>query len=285
MLQKSFQCFEPWIRLDSDLYDITHHTLSSGSFPMHSHDNCVEIIFIIQGKAIHIINNNHNPISRGDVFFISPGELHGFSECSDLELYNISCSIEILRIFEIDVTFWYNLKQHLNHKCTRHSWQLNALEQYNARKLLENIYDEYQKKDVLSRKLKIHSFFILLLAIIAQAGEHQEHFAIDTSHWEQHVEIFLRKHFQEKISVKKLAKMFHHSESQLFRKFRNHYGFSPMEYLQNIRLEHASYLLNETSLSISEIAYQSGFSDCCYFSNCFRKKYGVSPKKYKAKIY
>ena len=57
-------------------------------------------------------------------------------------------------------------------------------------------------------------------------------------------------------------------------------GFS--EYLTLVRLKNAEELLkSDMSLSVTEIAYASGFNDSNYFSEKFKSYYGVSPKKYR----
>lgn len=49
----------------------------------------------------------------------------------------------------------------------------------------------------------------------------------------------------------------------------------------NHRLEQAMNLFSNKSLNISEIAYSVGFNDPKYFSRCFKRKYGLTPKEYR----
>jgi len=55
------------------------------------------------------------------------------------------------------------------------------------------------------------------------------------------------------------------------------------EYLRNIRLKYAVSLLNHGIESVKNIAFLSGFSDPLYFSNVFKKAFGMSPKDYRKK--
>lgn len=59
-------------------------------------------------------------------------------------------------------------------------------------------------------------------------------------------------------------------------------GISISDYIQNIRLEKAKVLLNETTLTISEVAYATGFSSPSYFSTSFKNKYSKTPKAYRS---
>ena len=63
--------------------------------------------------------------------------------------------------------------------------------------------------------------------------------------------------------------------------FHQRTGFSPLEYLTRLRLNHASQLMAETALSIAEIARAVGYEDPLYFSRLFRRKMGVSPTEFR----
>ena len=71
------------------------------------------------------------------------------------------------------------------------------------------------------------------------------------------------------------------SRSSLKRAFLQVIGVGPMHYLQRLRLEHATRLLSLTDKSVSEVAFASGFNDSNYFSDKFKKTYGISPSRMK----
>lgn len=67
-----------------------------------------------------------------------------------------------------------------------------------------------------------------------------------------------------------------------FRKtFKKRVGVSPNQYHLNLRLNRATHLLTSTTLTISEVAYQTGFDSLFHFSKLFKKKIGESPKLYR----
>lgn len=82
-------------------------------------------------------------------------------------------------------------------------------------------------------------------------------------------------------SVENLAENLNISRVQLYRKVKAIMGISISDYIGNIRLEKAKSMLENTSLTISEIAYTSGFSSPNYFSTTFKNKYGMSPISYR----
>lgn len=83
-------------------------------------------------------------------------------------------------------------------------------------------------------------------------------------------------------SVEQLAEELNISRIQLYRKMKAISGISISDYIQNIRLEKAKVLLNETALTISEVAYATGFSSPSYFSTSFKNKYSKTPKAYRS---
>ncbi|HET7899170.1 MAG TPA: ATP-binding protein, partial [Flavisolibacter sp.] len=73
------------------------------------------------------------------------------------------------------------------------------------------------------------------------------------------------------------------SRVQLYRKVKALMNVNVNDYILNIRLQKAKYLLQHEELSISEIAYKVGFSSPAYFSTVFKSKFGVTPKAFKGK--
>lgn len=73
------------------------------------------------------------------------------------------------------------------------------------------------------------------------------------------------------------------SRVHLHRKLKSILNVSTSEFIRNIRLRKAAILLLEGNNNISEVCYLTGFSSPAYFSTCFTKFYGLSPREYVAK--
>lgn len=82
------------------------------------------------------------------------------------------------------------------------------------------------------------------------------------------------------LSVETLSRQIGVSRSQLQRKFKQLTNQNPSDYLKTARLRYAASLLVTKNLSISEVAYEAGFSSLSHFSNSFRDFYGMSPSRY-----
>ncbi len=78
-----------------------------------------------------------------------------------------------------------------------------------------------------------------------------------------------------------IAKASGYSEGHLRRFFKQVNSVTPMQYLNNLRIENAKNLLLNTGLSVKEISEQCGFNSPFYFSTIFKAKLGRSPSRYR----
>jgi signal transduction histidine kinase/ligand-binding sensor domain-containing protein/DNA-binding response OmpR family regulator len=69
-----------------------------------------------------------------------------------------------------------------------------------------------------------------------------------------------------------------------YKKLKSLTGLSPVEFVRDMRLKRSRQLLDEGSLTVSEIGYLVGFNSLPYFSTCFKEKYKSSPSEYMKKI-
>ena len=82
---------------------------------------------------------------------------------------------------------------------------------------------------------------------------------------------------ESELSVEDLAADMNLSRVQLYRKVKSFTGSTPVELLRTARLKRGYQLLMTTDKSVSEIAYQVGFSAPSYFTKCFKEEYGQLP--------
>ena len=85
------------------------------------------------------------------------------------------------------------------------------------------------------------------------------------------------------LSVDDLAAAMNLSRVQLYRKVKAISGSSPIELLRTARLNRGYQLLIQTNKTVSEIAYEIGFTAPSYFTRCFKNEFGVSPSDLQTK--
>lgn len=95
------------------------------------------------------------------------------------------------------------------------------------------------------------------------------------------VKEYIREHYSEEIVLKSIAANFKFSPGYLGTLFKDNVGMSVLEYTNEIRLEAAAQLIQNTSLNMIDIMQQTGFINESNFYKLFKKKYGVTPKVYR----
>ncbi len=94
------------------------------------------------------------------------------------------------------------------------------------------------------------------------------------------VEYMLENYRDPDITVSEIAKRSFMSEVYFRKLFKLEFGTSPQKYIIDLRLRHAEKLMSTGYYSLSQVAYESGYTDYKYFSSEFKKRNGVSPSKY-----
>lgn len=94
---------------------------------------------------------------------------------------------------------------------------------------------------------------------------------------------YLKKHFQEDVSLDSVSHALSMSVSSVRRTLQRETGETFQQVLVALRMERASVLLKEKTLSINEVAFVCGFHDALYFRRAFKKRFGLTPSEYRAR--
>lgn len=92
---------------------------------------------------------------------------------------------------------------------------------------------------------------------------------------------YLTKNYAQEITNKKLGEMFGYHPNYLNQLFIQHTGKSLYKYLQDLRIMHAIHMLQDTDMSVSEVAVSAGFRDLPHFSRYFKQKTGYTPSDFR----
>ena len=92
---------------------------------------------------------------------------------------------------------------------------------------------------------------------------------------------YVQQNYSEKISVHMLSSAGGCCKTKCNELFRNYLNTTPLMYITDYRLQKSIHMLQNTSATISEIAYSCGFSSPSYYCETFHKHYGTTPNLYK----
>ncbi|MBT8183113.1 MAG: helix-turn-helix domain-containing protein [Eudoraea sp.] len=97
------------------------------------------------------------------------------------------------------------------------------------------------------------------------------------------VQIYMEENFEEKLSVKDLAKKFAISSRTFIRRFKKATLNTPLEYMQRVKVEVAKKSFESSTLNINQVMYNVGYNDQKAFRKTFKKYTGLSPLEYRTK--
>jgi len=92
---------------------------------------------------------------------------------------------------------------------------------------------------------------------------------------------FLKDNVGNRVGLASIAENVHLSVSHFSKLFKARTGYSPIEYLNHLKIQKACYLLQFSDKRVSVISYELGFDDQYYFSRLFKEHMGVSPSHYR----
>lgn len=94
----------------------------------------------------------------------------------------------------------------------------------------------------------------------------------------------IEANYHDTATIEELIKDIPSSRRNIVRRFKQITGITPIEYLQQTRIEAAKKLLERTAQQMTEVIFQSGYSDPKAFRKIFKKSVGMTPSQYREKF-
>ncbi len=254
----------------------------------HSH-NFWEIVFINGGHGMHCLEGQSFPVSIGDVFLLQGRQKHYFHELQNLKLINVLYDPELLELPESQLrklpgycAMFMLEPQHRRHHRFSSRLHLKRLDLASAIQIVDKIETACTEKEA---GWEVTAQTALQELIIYLSKSYISEDSPDATSLLRVADVIalLEKEYMNPWNLNDLVKTANMSKGNLIRIFKNATNQTPIEYLIEIRIQHAMELLRKTNLPITEIAYQVGFSDGNYFSRHFRDKTDSSPKEFREK--
>lgn len=95
---------------------------------------------------------------------------------------------------------------------------------------------------------------------------------------------YIESHYAERLGLESIAREENISVTHLSHVFRENFGITFQEYLNNIRFEKALQMITGSREGLLNISVESGFSDSKYMNKMFQKHFGCTPKEYRQKM-
>ena len=251
-------------------------------FPIHFHPE-YELNFIKNGKGVRrIVGDNIEEIDDIELVLVGPNLYHGW------ELYN--CQNKKIR--EITIQFHNDLLH-------------EGLLQRRIMKPVKDMFERSTHGILFSSKIshelcprikklsKIDGidYFLELISILHDLATSRNQTLL--SSYTANIESFensnkikviyeyVQDNFQNKISLSQAAELVNMSTVSFNRFIKKRTGKTFIDYINDVRIGFAARWLIEKDLSISEIAYKSGFNNIANFNRIFKKNKGCTPSKFR----
>ncbi|MDP4090210.1 MAG: AraC family transcriptional regulator [Bacillota bacterium] len=267
---------------DSGYYINVNLSENDVSFSPHWHRE-TEVILCLQGECCVNLNGTSYSINTGDILFISPGNLHSLSAPDHSERMILQFDYSLINNLKD-----FNLFSAVLQFITIISSKLDPDIHTDIYNLMLDIRSEYFGDNEFKNAVmyvKLLSIYILIAKKYTKATSHLK--KIPQNKYQDYMNKFsyifnyIEEHYAENLTLEQLAGLggfsrFHFS--RLFKKFTN---MSLTEYINCKRISKAEVLLLNPSLSITEVALQSGFNSLSSFNRVFRAHKNCSPKEFK----
>ena len=256
----------------------------------HDHD-FTEIVVVLEGSALSLVDDQQSPITKGDVLVIHPPSVHAYDNTATLSIVNLCYHPNELPLPQLDAYAMPDFEEFfpLGEPSNRGRnpaapvFHLNAHALQSISRLVERLTTTIQEKRPGYSFLGMALFMEIIAGLCQGERITPAKTAPETTFWLAGLLGYIRSHFQEELSVPELAHISHTSERTFFREFRTMTGYSPHEYQTKLRLQYAITRLSERRKPIEEIAREAGFCNGCHFSRHFKKAYGMTPLEYRRK--
>ena len=266
---------------EEDLFIVLNHPHAKFDYAAHFHSD-YEINMVINGKGKRIVGDCVAPFSDIDLVMVGPNIPHRWiseSDHDEAHVVTIQFHKETLEYPIINKKIFYPIKQLF----TDSSYGIE-FSQETSLALKDTILNLSHRQGVDSA---LEFFKILYHLSISEnqklllAANNERDFAIRESKSRRinKVIAYIQEHFQEEISLELVASSVGMSESAFSHFFKKRTNRSFIDFLNDIRIGNAAKMLYETSNTISEICYASGFNNVSNFNRLFKKKKGQTQSK------
>lgn len=239
------------------------------TYGTHIHFNS-EIVLVLEGSTVSTVNGIEEVAHEGDIIFIPPMMTHSTLSTEYSKLFICVLSNDFLT----DIVSMDELFNGYDRAVFTPSSELRAY----AWKKLIGLYDEIEISKCDNNLRTFKSCFHIILdefTHIAQPLENKR-----ASMLLSNIFLYIGEHFKEPITQASVSKALGYSSSHISHALRLFPNMNFASLLNSIRLEYAKKLLLERRLSITEIAYECGFSCERTFYRAFSKMVNMTPREY-----
>lgn len=274
---------------DVPLY-VYHQSLSKYVLYLHWH-NEVEIIYVEKGSLVFTVDTIPHIVSAGQCIIINSGQLHSATFVND------ELTIHHALLFDLNFlsssSFDYCQSTYINPLLNGQYRFLTEIDENTicGAKIIEEVKDAFSIFDskAFGFELGVKACLYKIISILAN----DNNFLINTAASKPSINYkinvikkalnYIQSNYMHKIYIEDLANELSMNPQYFCRFFKANIGKTPIDYINQYRIEQAAKLISIDTKNISDIYLEVGFDNFSYFIKKFKQYKNCTPSKYKEK--
>jgi len=267
---------------------VVHRETRQSAMGQHRHE-FFEIAFVLSGSGIHVTDHFQHRIGARDVLVLNSHRPHGYDQTLGLNLINILIRTDLIThlgrelgglpgyhsLFTLEPVRWRR-PDYISH-LRLSAAEMTQIEEW-ANRLEEETFQKGQGGSLIAE-----AYLTLIVGMLCRRYGKKSGLSTRSEGKFGRMLSWIETKLDTPLTVTDLAREMGMSERTLHRRFQLAVGTTPAAYLIHNRIRRAAEQLGREhgeNRRISEVASACGFEDSNYFSRCFRKVMGRTPREY-----
>lgn len=246
----------------------------------HWHDD-VEFIMMVDGQMAYDINGQSIDMQTGEGVFVNSRCLHyGYSDAhADCHFICLRMSLSLLSANDY---FTKNYLEPLTGN-TGYPYQKLTPAILWQNTILGDIQAIYDTSHDVLRPFSVIEKFAHIMELLSENMDTQNKNVENSDNLLSLTAMigFIQKNYPGKLLLKDISSAGNCCKTKCTSLFQRYLSVSPMQYLNNYRLEKGCAMLRNSPMSVTDVAYACGFSGTSYFCELFHRHYGITPNEYR----
>ncbi len=248
----------------------------------------IKIFYVIEGKFEWQVENQPITLFPNDVCLILPnqtfGSTKGIFDIGRIAWISLKPAHFDLK-GELNLGGWSNISE-TDQRVIGRVFSMNRKSVLSNFKIAGEIIQKVENElfiNELGYRTRVNNLIDELLILTARQLSKQDNQRRDFSQTFQKLDLLLRENIAHAWTVEEMAGIVGLGTTAFTEKVKAYSGFSPLNYLINIRIAEAIKLMKRTDLNLTDIALDTGFYSSQHFSMTFKKLTGFTPGQFRRK--
>ncbi|MCL2574468.1 MAG: AraC family transcriptional regulator [Defluviitaleaceae bacterium] len=266
------------------LFVYTHKCTDGYLYATHHWHEELEFVFVEEGQLEISLNGEIFYANQGEVFFLNSKDLHQISTSSKHSLHHA-----IVFKYEILNFLWHD------HSTLPPLDKAKFTFDINDTAVVAQIIDEFKEATAAYHEKDKGYKIVIRAALLKIIGLLLKHNLLTTQEEDDHqkdakvllakdIMTYIHENYHKKISINNLANTINMSKSYFCKFFKQMFGKTTVEYINQYRIEKACDLMKSSDQNIMDIATDVGFDNFSYFIRKFKEIKKITPSQYRKSI-